>query len=94
MLAAHIIIFVIILLIILVLYFMEPIISKQKLTNNNEHGSARWATVKEIKKNFRKEKVDNIQESGFPVYFSKNNKIVWFDMNTPHYIFFRFNWFW
>lgn len=87
MLAAHIIIFVIILLIILVLYFMEPIISKQKLTNNNEHGSARWATVKEIKKNFRKEKVDNIQESGFPVYFSKNNKIVWFDMNTPHYIF-------
>lgn len=87
MLAAHIIIFIIILLIILILYFIEPILSKQKLKNNNEHGSARWATVKEIKKNFRKEKVDNIQESGFPVYFSKNNKIVWFDMNTPHYIF-------
>lgn len=87
MLAAHIIIFIIILLIILILYFIEPILSKQKLKNNNEHGSARWATVKEIKNNFRKEKVDNIQESGFPVYFSKNNKIVWFDMNTPHYIF-------
>lgn len=26
-------------------------------------------------------------KSGFPVYFSKNNKEVWFDMDTPHWIF-------
>lgn len=39
------------------------------------------------KKNFRKEKISNIVESGFPVYYSKDNKYVWFDMTTPHWIY-------
>ena len=26
-------------------------------------------------------------KSGFPVYYSKNNKYVWFDMETPHWIY-------
>ena len=69
------------------LYFLEPIVTRQKIKNNNEHGSARWATKQEIKKNFRKERVSHIVKTGFPVYYSKNNKYVWFDMETPHYIY-------
>lgn len=66
--------------------FLEPLFSKEKLKNKGEHGTARWATINEIKKNFRKEKINNIRESGFPIYFSKNNKYVWFDNETPHWI--------
>ena len=66
--------------------FFEPLFFHQKLKSRGEHGSARWSTLKEIKKNFRKEKISNIKKSGFPVYFSKNNKYVWFDNETPHWI--------
>lgn len=74
-------------LIIVFLYFIEPMIARQKIKNNNEHGSARWATFREIKKNFKLENVSNIKESGFPIYYSKNNKKVWFDRQTPHWIY-------
>ena len=87
MTASYIIILVIILLMIIFLYFIEPLITKQKIKNNNEHGSARWATTQEIKKNFKKENISNIKQSGFPIYYSKDNKKVWFDTSTPHWIY-------
>jgi len=76
-----------ILIVILFLIFIEPMLLKQKLKNNNEHGSARFAKFSEIKKNFRKEKINCINESGFPIFFSKNNKKVWLDNKTPHWIY-------
>ena len=83
----YIVILVIVALIIIFLYFIEPLITRQKIKNNNEHGSARWATKKEIDEKFKKEEVCHIEKSGFPVYYSKNNKYVWFDMETPHWIY-------
>ena len=74
-----------ILLIIIFLYYIEPKIVKQKLENKNEHGSARWANTKEIKKNFRKESLSNINSVGFPIYFDKKLNNVWFDDETPHW---------
>ena len=53
----YIVILVIVALIILFLYFIEPLITRQKIKDNNEHGSARWATKQEIEKNFQKEQV-------------------------------------
>lgn len=83
----YIIVLVLIITIILFLYCIEPLLTRQKIKNNNEHGSARWATKKEINEKFRKEKVSHIVKSGFPVYYSKDNKYVWFDMETPHWIY-------
>lgn len=80
------VVIILIFLIITFIYFLEPILTKQKIKDNKEHGSARWATIKEIKQNFREEKISNINESGFPIYFSKDNKNVWFDNKTPHWI--------
>src|SRR5574344_1282149 len=85
--ATYIMILVIVSIIIIFLYFIEPILSRQKIKSNNEHGSARWSTKQEIEKNFNKEEVSNIIHSGFPVYYSKDNKYVWFDNNTPHWIY-------
>ena len=65
--------------------FIEPATSKHKVKNNNEYGSARFSTFNEIKKNFKKEKISNIKESGVPIWFSKDYKYVWFDRETPHY---------
>ena len=76
----------IIILIIIILYFIEPLMLREKLKNNNELGSARWSTIHEIKKNFKKENINKINESGFPIYFSKNIQKVWFDNQTPHWI--------
>ena len=42
--------------------FIEPAISKHKVKNNNEYGSARLSNFNEIKKNFKKEKISNIKE--------------------------------
>lgn len=74
-----------ILFILFFMYYLEPRISKQKLKNNNEHGSARWSSTSEIKKNFRKESLTHIDKVGFPVYFDKSLKNVWFDDETPHW---------
>ena len=74
-----------IILLICFLYYVEPKVSRQKLKNNNEHGSARWSTVNEIKKNFRKENLSHIDKVGFPVYFDKKLNNVWFDDETPHW---------
>lgn len=81
----YILILIITLVIMIVFIYIEPLISKHKIKNSNEYGSARFSSAKEIKKNFDKEKISNIKESGVPIWFSKNYKYVWFDMETPHY---------
>ena len=58
-----IIVLVLLLLFIIGFMFIEPAISKHKVKNNNEYGSARFSSISEIKKNFKKEKIDNIKES-------------------------------
>lgn len=80
-----IIVLALLLLFIVGFMFIEPAISKHKVKNNNEYGSARFSTFNEIKKNFKKEKISNIRESGVPIWFSKDYKYVWFDRETPHY---------
>lgn len=80
-----IIVLALLLLFIVGFVFIEPAISKHKVKNNNEYGSARFSTFNEIKKNFKKEKISNIKESGVPIWFSKDFKYVWFDRETPHY---------
>lgn len=74
-------------LFLFLLFFIEPFLTKNKLTNNNEHGSARFASKKEIKDNFIKTKIDNIDKPGFPIYYSKNLSNVYFDNETPHWCF-------
>ena len=68
-------------------YIIEPIINRIHPVNDNEYGSARFSTFKEIKSNFNVEKIDSINDSGFPVWYSKDNKYVWFDRQTPHYVY-------
>lgn len=75
------------LLLLVFFYFIEPRIIKMKVKNDNEYGSARFATKKEIDKTFSKEEIDNIKEVGFPIWYSKDNKFVWFDKETPHWCF-------
>lgn len=82
-----IIIIFIFLLFIFILSFIEPIFMKYNVKNDNEYGSARFATIKEIKENFYEENINNINETGFPVFFSKNLKKVYFDRDTPHYVY-------
>lgn len=82
-------ILVLVLLVLLIVgfIFIEPAISKHKVRNKNEYGSAKFSSVEEIKKNFKREKISNIKESGVPIYFSKDLKYVWFDRETPHYVY-------
>ena len=75
------------LLLLVFFYFIEPRIIKMKVKNDNEYGSARFATKKEIDKTFNKEEISNIKEVGFPIWYSKDNKFVWFDKETPHWCF-------
>lgn len=80
-----IIVLTLMLLFIVGFMFIEPAIAKHKIKNNNEYGSARFATFNEIKNNFKKEKIESIKESGVPIWFSNDYKFVWFDRETPHY---------
>ena len=82
-------IFVLIVISILIIFlkYIEPMINKYKLKNDNEYGSARFSTIYEIKRNFKKENLSNIKRVGVPIYYSKNIKYVWFDTETPHYIY-------
>ena len=76
------------LLVFMVIFlFIEPIISKHKIKSKDEYGSARFSTEKEINRNFSKEKISNIKEVGFPVWYDKNINYVWFDKETPHYVY-------
>lgn len=67
--------------------YIEPIISKHKIKSNNEYGSARFSTNAELNKNFSKERISNIKDVGFPIYYDKNINHVWFDKETPHYVY-------
>lgn len=82
----------IVLLIIFILFIIffvygEPLINNYKIKNNNEYGSGRFATKSEIKKNFTKANISNIKKVGIPIYYSKDFKKVWFDNETPHYVY-------
>ena len=78
----------IILIIFIILFlYLEPIFMKNKVKNSNEYGSARFSTKSEIEKNFKCEKINNIREAGFPVFFSNNLKKIYFDRETPHYVY-------
>ena len=57
--------------------YVEPMIMKHKVKNDNEYGSARFSTDKEIKKNFKRELTSNIKKPGFPVYYSKDLKYIY-----------------
>ena len=80
-----IIVLALLILFIVVFMFVEPLFLKHKVKSNHEYGSARFSTFNEIKKNFKKEKISSIKESGVPMWFSKDYKYVWFDKETPHY---------
>lgn len=67
--------------------YFEPIFMKHKVKNDNEYGSARFSTKAEIKKNFKKENINNIKEAGFPVFFDNNLRTIYFDRETPHYVY-------
>ena len=74
---------------ILFILIIEPKLSRRKLKNNNEHGSSKFADKKEIKANFDKEDLNNINKAGFPVWYEKENgkfKDVYYDNKSPHYV--------
>lgn len=69
--------------------FIESRISKRKLENKNEHGSSKFADMKEIEKTFIKEDLNNINSVGFPVWYNKKNgkfTDVYFDNKSPHFL--------
>lgn len=80
---------ILILLVLCILFFIyiEPLLFKHKVANNNEHGSARFASKEEIKSMFTKESVRRIKEVGFPILFDKGLNHVWFDNETPHWVY-------
>lgn len=82
-----IILLVVMLIFLLFFLYIEPILMKHKVKNDNEYGSARFSTNNEIKDNFKKENVNHIKEAGFPVSFSKDLKHIFFDRETPHYVY-------
>ena len=74
---------------IIFILIIEPRFNKKRLTNKNEHGSSKFADIKEIKNNFQKESLNDINKVGFPVWYEKkNNKFesVYFDVKSPHYL--------
>ena len=58
------------------LYLIEPFLTKQKIINNNEHGSARWSTKQEIYKNFTKENKQGLQKNSIKKINIKSNIIL------------------
>lgn len=84
--------FLLLLLVISLIIFLliiEPKISKRKLVNKNEHGSSKFADIKEIQDNFTKESINNIKEAGLPIWYEKDKKTiknVYFDNKSPHYL--------
>lgn len=85
----EIIILAFVLFAIFFILFLEPRLSKKKLENKNEHGSSKFADFKEIKHNFDKENLNNINKVGFPIWYEKiNNKFenVYFDNKSPHFL--------
>ena len=85
----EIIILILVIFAMIFILFIEPRISKRKLENKNEHGSSKFADMKEIEKTFIKEDLNNINSVGFPVWYSKKSgkfTDVYFDNKSPHYL--------
>ena len=83
------ILLIIVISLIIFLLLVEPRIARRKLSNKNEHGSSKFADLKEIKSNFDKEKIDNINKVGFPVWYEKVGgkfENVYFDNKSPHFL--------
>ena len=81
------IVLIIMIIFIIIFLYIEPLFMKHKVKNSNEYGSARFSTLNEIKKNFKSENIYNIKEAGFPVSFSNDLKTIYFDRETPHYVY-------
>lgn len=81
------IVLIIMIIFIIIFLYIEPLLMKHKVKNSNEYGSARFSTLNEIKKNFKSENINNIKEAGFPVSFSNDLKTIYFDRETPHYVY-------
>ena len=81
------IIIILILFILIYFFVIEPYLNKIKINNKNEYGSARFSTFNEIKQNFKEESTDNIKDTGVPIWYSKDCKTIWFDRETPHYVY-------
>lgn len=82
---------IILLIVIVAILFilLEPRFSKRKLENKNEHGSSKFADLKEIQNTFVKENINNINSVGFPVWYEKKNgnfENVYFDNKSPHFL--------
>lgn len=84
---SKIIILIIILITIIIFKYIEPLFNKSKVKSNNEYGSARFSTLDEIRKNFKEETISEIKEVGFPIMFDKKLNKVWFDKETPHWVY-------
>ena len=83
----YIVIVVLMIIFLIGFVYIEPMIMKHKVKNDNEYGSARFSTDKEIKINFKRELTSNIKKPGFPVSYSKDLKYIYFDRETPHYVY-------
>ena len=81
------IIVIIMIIFIIGFIYIEPMLMKHKVKNDNEYGSARFSTEKEIKKNFKRENINHIKEAGFPIFFNKKLNEIYFDRETPHYVY-------
>ncbi|MEG1597772.1 MAG: type IV secretory system conjugative DNA transfer family protein, partial [Bacilli bacterium] len=81
------ILLVIMIIFVIIFLYVEPMISKHKVKNDSEYGSARFSNINEIKKNFEKQSINSIKKSGFPIYYDNKLKHVWFDNQTPHYVY-------
>ena len=81
------IIVIIMIIFIIGFIYIEPMLMKHKVKNDNEYGSARFSTEKEIKNNFKKENINYIKEAGFPIFFNKKLTEIYFDRETPHYVY-------
>lgn len=82
---------IILLIVIAAILFilLEPRFSKRKLENKNEHGSSKFADLKEIQNTFVKESINSINSVGFPVWYEKKNgnfENVYFDNKSPHFL--------
>lgn len=74
-------------LLFMIFFFLFDFIALNgKIKPNNEHGSARWATKKEIKKQFQKEKISKIKDVGFPICFNNFLSKMWIDKESPHWL--------
>ena len=85
----EIVILVLAFLSIIFILFLEPMLSRKKLVNKNEHGSSKFADLKEINNIFTKENIRGSKTIGFPIWYEKRNdkfEKVYLDNKSPHYL--------